>query len=219
MKKTIVFILIALLLSGCTQHVTTQIAKTRSIPAVPVLDEVDINAPDPESRSLKGGFDQTTTRSATISREFTDFSAFFDYVEELLNTDIPEDAYYPPVKDALGEWMFALICKKETAGFDMNELGYTDIAFGKGNSTLIIDLHPYLMEYQGEIIEETDESAGYTSFEGGKSSDGGIWLEDSDSLAIHLLEYFDYQGQEYIIARMWINDTNFGDMLFFRGQE
>ena len=217
MKKLFTMLLVLLVLCGCSSANTAD-DPTRSADVVATFDESTLSRKNTEGTRQADYKENLISKSADISRENTEFLAFIESVKDILYSETPEDAYYPAVKYAEGQWMFVLVGDENNFGAVVNEIGLADFSINYQTEEFTIELHPRLLNYQDELYEEDDESAGYLPFTGGFEGDG-IKLYDGDGLIFYLYSYYDYEGCEYLIGELWQAEEAYLDFLMFRGQQ
>ncbi len=143
----------------------------------------------------------------------------FDFYEEIEANGVPEEANYPALKYAEGEWKYQLTVQFITEYSSIfEEYGYADLGLNRDKETVIITLHPRMAGDGYELWPESEEEVGYEPFEGGFDDDGGIKLIGNEAV-IYLRQYYAYEGREYMLGEIWISEEDSGTFLMTRGQE
>ncbi len=232
MKKYFItiFILLSLILSACS---SSQAAVDSYSPnqneSVPVSDgtlqyeendsfsqSVDaIPQADPQQQATAGDVPQGIEDFYSGQDEvtFEDFDFFMDY----MYYGAPDDAYYPAVKYAAGNWKYNLLFRYDSSSQYYDELGHADISVDYDKDVLIVILHPELGNDGYESWPMTDADAAYEPFEGGFDENDNLRLYGNDAV-LDVQCYYDSQGREYFISQIWISEEESGYLLLVRGQ-
>ena len=219
MKKIMLCLCVLLLLGGCATNKTAEseevIERTIDVPETPAFGEETINS-DLERKIETTAEYEGISRSADLSKDNSQLTQIVNTVKSILYSEIPADAYYPPVKNIIGEWVFCSIGDYNSIGADFNELGFADFSIDYDKPALELVLHPRIANIDGDVFEEDDASTGYLPFSGGQEANGSFRLYDGDSLFIILNEYYIYDAYEYVVAELWVGEGAYVDVLFFR---
>ena len=227
MKKSlfIIFLLICMILAGCSSTGTASEPEEGDTIALPAADELK---EDPLNRNTMGIVDEDLTRDHfhNKDRETVPNTADnlnwedFDFYYDIMYDGVPEEAYFPAVKYAEGLWKYDLIFRYDssTDGYYFEEMGYAELGVDYDKDEINITLHPRMANDGNEAWPESDEEIGYEPFGGGFDADGNLRLYGNNAV-IDCQYYYTYSGREYFIGELWISEEDFGMFLMTRGQE
>ncbi|MBQ6559850.1 MAG: hypothetical protein IJL85_03370 [Erysipelotrichaceae bacterium] len=235
MKKQLILIitLICLILTACgsSQSAAGSYAPNQE-ESIPVSEETlqyDENGPFsqsseaiPEPDASAGDFDNTIgdpqqENTPAIQGEELSFEDF-DFYYDIMYYGIPEEAVYPAIKYAEGEWKYNLAFRYDTTqGFYYDELGYAELDLDYDKQTMIIQLHPRIGNDGDESWPTDDAEVAYQPFEGGFDENNSLRLYGNDAV-IDVRHYYACEGREYFVAEMWISEEEYGIFLMTRGQ-
>ena len=218
MKKTISIIMLCLIalmmISGCASSSTKE--ETR------VIENVDLSPADDVFGKGLGGREGSDLVSRDYGQGLNAANGNptlddFNWFEDLIYSGIPENVYYPKVKYIEGIWKYRIRVRVDnsTDGFWYDEIGVADLSLDYDREELIINLHPQLGADEYEAWPLTDEEIGYEEFRGGFNDHGGLTLSGNGFLA-DINEYYEYEGNEYIIGSLYTPEDYIGDFLFLR---
>ena len=228
MKKSllIIFLLICMVLAGCSSTGTASEATEDNTIALPAADETDLSS-DPFNRNTLGIIDEDVTRDHfhNKDREGVPSTADnlnwedFDFYYDIMYDDVPEEAYFPAVKYAEGIWKYDLIFRYDSSdGYYFEEMGYAEFEIDYDKEELIITLHPRMANDGYEAWPESDEEIGYEPFGGGFDDEGNLRLYGNNAV-LDCQYYYAYSGREYFVGELWLSEEDFGVFLMTRGQE
>ena len=142
----------------------------------------------------------------------------FDFYYDIMSNGIPEDAYYPSLKYAEGQWKYDLIFRYDSSeGYYYEEIGYADLSLNYDKETVIIELHPRMANDAVEAWPLSDEEVGYEPFEGGFDENNVLRIIGNNAV-INPTDYYASSGREYMIGTLWVSEEDFGTFLLMRGQ-
>ena len=161
---------------------------------------------------------ETINRADNLLKGNINFNDFINYVHSIIDNPVPANVTFPAVKYIEGSWTYCMIAETQYTGFDFNEIGYADISLNYEKETMIIVLHPRIGHSGYEIYPETDDMVNYLPFEGGQRNDGSFVLDDNDGLMMAVNYYYVDGGREFVWADLYLSETEYARVLFFRGQ-
>ena len=217
MKKLfsiIVLCLVALMtISGCAsssaeQGKETEITKTVGISADDVFGKALANKEGSDLASKDYGQGLV---AANGNPEFEDF----DWYEDLIYSGIPENVSHPKVKYIEGIWKYRMRIRRDNSvdGYSYDEIGIADLSLDYENVELIINLHAQAARNDYEMWPLNDEIATYEEFRGGFNDRGGMTLSGND-LLVDIDEYYEYEGNEYVLGSMYKGEEFVGNLVF-----
>ena len=161
---------------------------------------------------------ETINRADNLLKGNINFNDFINYVHSIIDNPVPANVTFPAVKYIEGSWTYCIIAETQYTGFDFNEIGYADISLNYEKETMIIVLHPRIGHSGYEIYPETDDMVNYLPFEGGQRNNGSFVLDDNDGLMMAVNYYYVDGGREFVWADLYLSETEYARVLFFRGQ-
>ena len=161
---------------------------------------------------------ETINRADNLLKGNINFNDFINYVHSIIDNPVPANVTFPAVKYIEGSWTYCMIAETQYTGFDFNEIGYADISLNYEKETMIIVLHPRIGHSGYEIYPETDDMVNYLPFEGGQRNNGSFVLDDNDGLMMAVNYYYVDGGREFVWADLYLSETEYARVLFFRGQ-
>ena len=220
MKKMLACALAAVLLAGCgsgsllgnNDALAASVgSRASSAASNSVNSKINSDRIAPALNSVKAAGRNSGTDEIS-PQDFADFIDFYDF-------GVPEDAEFPSLKYAKGEWKYYLdLLDPDTGDAIFAELGFADLSLNVRKETVIINLHPRLDGDNYELYPVTDEEIGYDLFEGGFDDDGALRLSGNDVI-LYITDYFAYSGREYIMGETWYSEEDYGIFLMTRGQQ
>lgn len=213
------FVLIVLMLCGCS---STNNSESSDVTRTLGFSDFKIDVEDEEAVGAdieKTVDNETVSRSQDILKGNMTYADFMNYVYDILENPIPDEAQFPAVKYIEGEWTYCLLAEEEYANMDYVEIGYGEISLDYQKESMTIELHPRIGHADEELYPLTDEDAGYLPFVGGRTDEGGFCLDDNDGLIFYVDYYYAHSGREFVEGYIYFSEENFVRVLFFRGQQ
>ena len=231
MKKNYLLLLLVsvLLLAGCNTAPRRNVRKITINPNPAISRTVVIDEPTAFNATVNLGTvkegetseqPQIPDRGMFGKKEENNDLSFedFDFYYDIMYGGIPEDAYYPSLKYAEGQWKYDLIFRYDSSdGYYYEEIGYADLSLNYDKETVIIELHPKMANDGYEAWALTDADVGYEPFEGGFDENNALKIIGNNAV-INPTEYYFSSGREYMIGTIWISEEDFGTFLLTRGQ-
>ena len=220
MKRLLILITIVFMLSGCASSATVpersaDIEKENTAEEENGLFTVTIETDEVSPAEREETVERAFLPGTSGDLSFEDFEDLLTFVYE----GIPEEAYFPIVRYAHGEWKYELRFQYDSSdGYLFDEIGLADFIIDEEKDAATIVLHPRLANDGYEVWEESDEDVGYKPFESLFDESGLFKLVGNDAVIV-LDNYFSYEGREYIMGEMWLSEETFGSFWMYRGQE
>ena len=225
MKKhlLIIFLLLCMVLGGCASSGT--VSDNTEDNLIDLSENIETKS-GPFDRNTLGLIDENTKGDVSRGNKETvpdsaDGLSFddFDFFYDIMNDDIPEEAYYPAVKYAEGLWKYDLIYATDSyESYYFEEIGYSEFAIDYDKEQIVITLHPRLASDGYEAWTETDEEVGYEPFAGGFDEDNNLLLYGNNAV-LDCLAYYAWSGREYFYGELWVSEEDYFVFLMTRGQE
>ena len=223
MKRSILFILLFLCISACASAGSDGSSQEMQIKTT----KIEVIEPE------ESIFDKTLSTKQEylqIDRSFMNSSAGqtvsgdlsyedFSFYAELLEIGVPDDAFWPAIREMDGPWRYMLQIGEDPE-IDKNyfdELGYADFVIDYDREIIILTLHPRLASDGYAVYEESDADVGYLPFEG-EPEGGGIKLIGNDCV-LWISDYYASEGREYVLAQMYLSEEDHALFLMTRGQD
>ena len=223
MKKNTLILLIALfclLLTACSSSGAAAAEPSNSSTGSNEITILEPSADDDfgdividDSAASEPYYNDADYSQGLVTVDFSDFN----WGGEVMNGNVPEDAYYPTINYMVGEWKYSLGINFADDGSYFEEIGLADVTQTDDGTTTFV-LHPQMAQDGYEAWPEAEDEVNYEPFTGGFDENDDFKLVGNNAI-IYLYVYYDYEGREYIAGEIYISEEDYGAFLMTRGQE